>query len=178
MKPAAALLLAACLAGGSALAGELPGESIPVKSAHVYFSPEQSGAAVITQVLAGAQSRVIIAAFHFTSRPIAESLIAAKRRGVDVTAVLDKSNLTQKKSKGPMLLEAGVPVLIDSEHRTAHNKVIIVDGRWVVTGSYNFNGHAEHNNAENLLVLDSPELAAKYEANLRMHAGHAAPLAQ
>jgi phosphatidylserine/phosphatidylglycerophosphate/cardiolipin synthase-like enzyme len=171
-----AFLLAAGLALGSAFAAELPGESIPVRSAHVYFSPEQSGEAVIRTVIDGAKERVIIAAFHFTSKPIAESLIAAHRRGVDVTAVLDKSNLSDKKSKGEMLLKAGVPVYIDSEHRTAHNKVIVADGRWVVTGSYNFNGHAEHHNAENLLVLDSPELAAKYEANLRKHTGHAAPL--
>ncbi|MGN1149904.1 MAG: phospholipase D-like domain-containing protein, partial [Sutterella sp.] len=70
------------------------------------------------------------------------------------------------------ILGLGVPVFIDTEHKTAHNKVTVTDGRWVATGSYNYNKNAESRNAENLLILDSPELAARYEENWRRHRAH------
>ena len=69
-------------------------------------------------------------------------------------------------------IAGGVPVFIDAEHKTAHNKVTVTDGRWVVTGSYNYNTNAETRNAENLLILDSPALAARYEENWLSHRTH------
>lgn len=46
-----------------------------------------------------------------------------------------------------------------------HNKVIIIDGKIVITGSYNFSQAAETKNAENILIIHSPKLAALYEIN-------------
>ena len=40
-----------------------------------------------------------------------------------------------------------------------HNKVIIIDDRIVVTGSYNFTYFAENRNDENVLIIHSPEIA-------------------
>jgi phosphatidylserine/phosphatidylglycerophosphate/cardiolipin synthase-like enzyme len=45
-----------------------------------------------------------------------------------------------------------------------HNKFAVVDGRWVITGSFNWTTSAERRNHENLLVLDCPDLAARFEA--------------
>jgi phosphatidylserine/phosphatidylglycerophosphate/cardiolipin synthase-like enzyme len=42
--------------------------------------------------------------------------------------------------------------------------VFIIDGKTVVTGSFNFSSNANENNDENLLIIDSPELAAQYAA--------------
>ena len=52
----------------------------------------------------------------------------------------------------------------DTPHDFMHNKVLIVDDT-VITGSYNFSRSAQFN-AENLLILDSPALAARYSAYL------------
>jgi phosphatidylserine/phosphatidylglycerophosphate/cardiolipin synthase-like enzyme len=40
---------------------------------------------------------------------------------------------------------------------------------------FNFTKSAEESNAENLLVLRSPELAKRYTANWKEHAGHGVP---
>ncbi|MGN1149901.1 MAG: phospholipase D-like domain-containing protein, partial [Sutterella sp.] len=50
---------------------------------------------------------------------------------------------------------------------------MVVDGRFVQTGSFNYNDHAEHDNAENLLVLESPTLAAAYLKDWEQHREHA-----
>src|SRR5262249_3518522 len=69
-----------------------------------------------------------------------------------------------------------VKVLIDACHAIAHNKVIIIDSRTVLTGSFNFTRQAEHENAENLLILrDNRELAARYRANFHVHRDHCIP---
>ena len=52
---------------------------------------------------------------------------------------------------------------------------MVIDGATVITGSFNFTKNAEANNAENLLVVRSPELAAKYAANWKVHADHSEP---
>jgi len=44
-----------------------------------------------------------------------------------------------------------------------HHKVMIVDGRIVVTGSYNWAWPAEENNYENVLAIEDSEVAAMYE---------------
>ena len=44
-----------------------------------------------------------------------------------------------------------------------------------MTGSFNFTKAAEENNAENLLVIRRPDLAAKYTANWKAHAEHSEP---
>jgi phosphatidylserine/phosphatidylglycerophosphate/cardiolipin synthase-like enzyme len=70
------------------------------------------------------------------------------------------------------LAHAGIPTFIDARHAIAHNKIMIIDGAVVVTGSFNFTKAAESNNAENLLVIHDPQLAARYMANWKEHQAH------
>lgn len=67
---------------------------------------------------------------------------------------------------------AGIPTGIDDRHPIVHSKIVIVDGATVLTGSFNFSKAAKQKNAENLLVLKSPDLAARYLENWNAHAAH------
>ena len=49
---------------------------------------------------------------------------------------------------------------------------MILDGRTVITGSFNFTHAAEEHNAENMLIIRSPELAEMYDANWQAHLAH------
>jgi phosphatidylserine/phosphatidylglycerophosphate/cardiolipin synthase-like enzyme len=91
---------------------------------------------------------------------------------VKVEVILDKSQRTEKYSEADLLVNLGIPVRIDAKHAIAHNKIIIVDGAVVVTGSFNFTKNAEENNAENLLVIRDATLAEQYAANWKAHAEH------
>lgn len=157
-----------------ALAG---GPSAPPVSAtaEVYFSPSGGATAAVVRELDKAQRQVRVLAYSFTSAPIAKALADAAGRGVDVQVVLDKSNRTAHYSAADFLVHHGIATRIDDRHAIAHNKVMVIDGRTVITGSFNFTQAAEAHNAENLLVLDSPALAQRYLDNWAVHFGHAIP---
>jgi phosphatidylserine/phosphatidylglycerophosphate/cardiolipin synthase-like enzyme len=114
-----------------------------------------------------ARREILVLAYSFSSKPIAQALIDAKTRGVKVEVVLDKSNEQEQYSDLSFFIEQGLAPLIDSHHAIAHNKVIIIDRRTLVTGSFNFTHQAESDNAENLLVIKGhPELASVYHGYL------------
>jgi phosphatidylserine/phosphatidylglycerophosphate/cardiolipin synthase-like enzyme len=120
-------------------------------------------------VLDHAQSQIRLQAYGFNSSPILSSLVSAKRRGVDVIVILDKSDdrasSGRSNSGAEFVAHAGIPVFIDYRPAIAHNKVIVVDKHIVVTGSYNFTAAAEHRNAENVTVIDSSEVAGRFLSN-------------
>lgn len=138
----------------------------------VYLSPPGNCTGAIIAEINNAKKHVKIQAYSFTHADIAKSLIDANKRGVDVEAVLDKSNITNKYSAATFLSNVGIPTYIDDKHAIAHNKVIIVDNEVVITGSFNFSKAAEEKNAENLLILKDPELAKEYINNYELHRRH------
>ena len=140
---------------------------------HPYFSPNGGCTQAVVSVLNTAQKTVLVQAYSFTSAPIARALVDAKKRGVDVQVILDKSQRTERYSSATFLANEGIPTYIDPVHKIAHNKVMIIDGQTVITGSFNFTKAAEQGNAENLLVINNaPKLAARYTANWKEHLGH------
>jgi phosphatidylserine/phosphatidylglycerophosphate/cardiolipin synthase-like enzyme len=138
----------------------------------VYFSPSGGCTDAIVDALAGAKRTVLVQAYSFTSRPIAEALIDAKGRGVAVQVILDRSNLTAHSSADDDLFGSNIPTFIDSAHAIAHNKVMVIDDETVITGSFNFTRAAEERNAENLLILRSRDLAKRYTDNWQTHKDH------
>jgi phosphatidylserine/phosphatidylglycerophosphate/cardiolipin synthase-like enzyme len=131
--------------------------------ATVAFSPDGGGERIIVDAIDQAQSSVLVQAYGFTDKNILRSLANAKKRGVDVKIILDKSNDTAKYSGATYVVNAGIPVWIDDRVAIAHNKVMIIDNSTVITGSFNFTTSAQKRNAENVLVLrDAPKLAAVY----------------
>ena len=142
------------------------------KNWHVFFSPKGGCTEAVVDALNHSKSTVLVQAYSFTSKPIAEALINAAKRGVKIQAILDKSQRTEKHTEATFLLHAGIPTFIDDKHTIAHNKVIVIDAHVVITGSFNFTKAAESENAENLLVIYDAELAAKYAKNWAEHLQH------
>jgi len=138
----------------------------------VYFSPNGECTDAIIRELNKAKHTILVQAYSFTSAPIAKALLDAHRRGVKVEVILDKSQRTQSYSSATFLFNVGIPVKIDAQHSIAHNKVMIIDGESVITGSFNFTKAAEEKNAENLLVIHEKELASLYTKNWKEHADH------
>ena len=141
----------------------------------VFFSPKGGCTDAIVKALAEAKTSIRIQAYSFTSAPIAKAVVDANKNGVDTKVILDNSQRTQRYSSADFLAHAGVGVLIDARHKIAHNKIMIIDSNSVITGSFNFTESAEEENAENLLIIRNPELAAKYLANWNIHAKHSEP---
>ena len=148
-------------------------------SIDVFFSPKGGCTEAVVRAINAARHEVLVQAYSFSSKPIAEALIAAKTRGVQVTVLLDKSNEGEPYSDLPLLMEHGLAPMIDAHHAIAHNKVMILDGRTLITGSFNFTHQAENENAENLLVIKGhPELVGAYRQNFHAHKEHSRPVQQ
>ena len=140
----------------------------------VHFSPKGGCTDVVVAELKRARHEVLVLAYSFTSQPIAQALVDAKLRGARVEIVLDHSNENEPHTDLPFFLAQGLTPLIDPHHAIAHNKVMVIDGHTVITGSFNFTNQAEHENAENLLVLKNyPDLARAYRENFVAHKEHA-----
>lgn len=141
-------------------------------SVDVYFSPKGGATEACVAAITAAKSTINVQAYSFTSAPIAGALVEAKKRGVKIEVILDKSQRTEKYSEADFVAHAGIPTYIDAKHQIAHNKIIIIDGAVVITGSFNFTKSAESSNAENLLVIHDPKMAARYLVNWSEHKAH------
>jgi phosphatidylserine/phosphatidylglycerophosphate/cardiolipin synthase-like enzyme len=184
---AAGILAMALLAGGCAEEPVPPAapQAVPVPAAgaiqesaggiEVYFSPHGGCTNAVVRELDAARDSVLVQAYTFTSSPIAKALVAARGRGVNVQVILDKSQRTGGYSPATFFKDAGIPTFIDDKYAIAHNKVMVIDGRVVLTGSFNFDESAEEDNAENLLVLHDAATAAKYAANWNAHLAQSVP---
>lgn len=132
----------------------------------VAFSPHGGGTEAVVAVIESAQKTVHLAGYSFTSKPIAQALVAAHQRGVEVEAVLDKSNATARYTEAGEVADAGVPVRVDYRYAIMHSKFIVVDGVTLETGSFNFTEAGERDNSEDLVVLrDYTEVAVRFEEN-------------
>lgn len=142
-----------------------PAETLSLTGAEatVAFSPNGDATNVAVQAINGAKKQVLIQAYGFTSAPIINALGDAKARGVDVEAILDKTNESKRYSGATYLSYHNIPVWIDNTVAIAHNKVMVIDGDSVITGSFNFTQAAQQKNAENILFLEHvPALAKLY----------------
>lgn len=132
---------------------------------NVCFSPEGQCTNGIVSAIEDAKTSILVMAYSFTSLQIAQALVDAYERGVDVQILIDKSQIKNKHSHLSFLSKKGVPVFIDPAVGTAHNKTMILDDRFVLTGSFNWSKAANSKNAENILLIDDPSLAQIYKEN-------------
>ena len=152
-----------------------PQTHAPDPSWQVYFSPNGGATTGIVETLDRAGESILVQAYSFTSAPISEALVRAHKRGVAVQVILDRSQRTEKYSAADFLANSGIITRIDAAHAIAHDKVMIIDEKTVITGSFNFTMAAEKRNAENLLIIRSNELAAQYVVNWQIHQRHSTP---
>ncbi len=138
----------------------------PVGAAEVCFTlaGEDCGAFAVARIDA-ARRTLLVQAYNFTEPRIVAAVIAAARRGVAVTVLVDKITASQRGEGVDAVAAAGIPTFVDRSPRIAHNKVMVIDGDTVLTGSFNWSVSAERVNAENLLAVRSPALAAYYAQN-------------
>lgn len=126
------------------------------------FAPEDGVLRRILDEIKGAEKTLDFMAFSFTSRELAEVMARKLNHGVHVRGVLESHGAGSPHSMDDFLAGRGALVRRDGNPGFMHNKVIVVDGKTVITGSYNFSKNAETKNDENVLIIHSPEIAARY----------------
>ena len=154
-------------------AGHAPWEN----SWAVYFSPNGGATGAILEVIRNARQTILVQAYLLYSTRLAGALVRAHQRGIQVHVLLDAHAQQHDPPvpAGARLVAAGIAVSLDARHAWVHDKVMILDGSIVITGSYNWTVAADTQNGENLLVIRDPRLAGVYTENWRRHARHSTP---
>jgi phosphatidylserine/phosphatidylglycerophosphate/cardiolipin synthase-like enzyme len=164
----AASLTLALMVPRAGLAQWAPPAPAPTQATYLAaFTPGQA-LPLVLDTIRGARSTLLVAAYSFTSKPVAIALRDAQRRGVQVFVVVDAGEAAKAYSAARFLANERVPVRANARHALQHNKFIVADGTAVQTGSYNYTSSAAERNAENVLVVrNAPSLAAQYGAEWR-----------
>ncbi len=139
----------------------------PPASVEIAFSPDGGATELVVKAIRAARHDIKMAAYSFTSRPIADALADAHRAGIDVEIVIDHDQLRKDEHSAVGWMAAqNIPVRVDIVHTLQHDKYMVIDGKSVETGSFNYTFAAEQHNSENVIVLwDDPKLAAAYAAD-------------
>jgi len=127
-----------------------------------YFSPEDRPQREILREIKETRTRLDFLAFSFTSKPIAEAIADRMKDGVQVRGVVEARNAASKESMDDYLRQHGADVHPDTNEYNLHDKVMILDGKTVITGSYNFSKSAETKNDENVLIIHDAGMAETY----------------
>jgi phosphatidylserine/phosphatidylglycerophosphate/cardiolipin synthase-like enzyme len=128
----------------------------------VYFSAEDDVLNHIIPIVESAQSNIRFLAFSFTDYPLAKAMIDRAAAGADVAGVFEKVGSETEAAELRTLYCAKVPVRQDGNPSFLHHKLVIVDNRYVITGSLNFSTNADTSNDENAIVIDNPDIARLY----------------
>jgi len=129
----------------------------------VYFSPDDGIADVLVDLINNANESIYFMAYSFTSDDIGAAIIGRSQAGLFVRGVMDDGQIKSNTgTEYDSFLQAGIRVLNDGNSGLMHNKVIIIDRKIVITGSYNFSKSAETSNDENVVVIHNSEISEKY----------------
>ena len=167
--PAAPLPLS--IAASAAQAAALPVQAAALPPGAPQLLENGAYGTVLLDRIHGAKRRIICVFYLFRigksaenqPRAVASALIAAQRRGVEVTVILEGGKLVEKENRTAtrLLAQGGVRVVFAPAGVTTHAKAVGIDDRFVLIGSHNLTQAALRHNNELSVLLDSPQLAAR-----------------
>jgi phosphatidylserine/phosphatidylglycerophosphate/cardiolipin synthase-like enzyme len=132
----------------------------------VYFSDPLSGRSSggpeehLIRAIDSAQRTVDIAIYNISLENVADALLRAHRREVQVRMVMESEAM--ERNVPQQLMDAGIPIIGDRREGLMHNKFIVIDGREVWTGSLNLTTTGAYKDFNNLLLIRSPSVAENY----------------
>ncbi len=144
--------------GGEVLHPKVVLNEIPMEN---YFCPDDHCISQVVEAISQAKKSVYFMTFSFTSREIANALLLAKERGVELKGVMETSQISQY-SMYELLKFQGTDVLKDKNKKNMHHKVFIIDNETVVTGSFNPTDGGDKRNDENILIINDKTIAEKF----------------
>jgi phosphatidylserine/phosphatidylglycerophosphate/cardiolipin synthase-like enzyme len=143
-------------------------DGVPVAN---YFSPVDKVIEKLVARVNGAQRSIKFMAFTYTQKDLANAMIARPKAGAQAQGVIENRGASQ--GAAPALYCAKVSAKLDGNKYTMHHKVIILDDKTVITGSFNFTQTADDANDDNVLIIDSPAVASLYEREFATEYGQA-----
>ncbi len=127
------------------------------------FAPKGNCAdLIIATINREAKQSIEFMAFSFTHDGIGKAIIDKHQAGASVVGVFETTGSQTQYSEYGRMKQAGLEVYTDGNPYVMHHKVIILDGRTVIAGSFNFSANADDDNDENLLIVEDRDLASAF----------------
>jgi len=128
-----------------------------------YFAPQDRVAGHIIDTIQTARESIYFMAFSFTHDGIGKAILDKAKAGLKVGGVFETTGSKTKNSEYGKMEQAGLDVYTDGNPYSMHHKVIIIDERTVVFGSFNFSKNADESNDENVLIVEDANLAKAFK---------------
>jgi len=129
-----------------------------------FFSPGGDCLQIIQRYLRMARKSLDLCVFTISDDRIASEILSAHRKGIAVRLLTDNEKEFDAGSDIAQLRSAGIPTVVDRTRAHMHHKFAIIDGAWLLNGSYNWTRSACEFNEENLVMSNDPALVGRFAA--------------
>ncbi|KAJ8655923.1 hypothetical protein O0I10_008363 [Lichtheimia ornata] len=154
-------------AGYDAIVEKMTGSTQDVMFVKPFFFPDHDGKSfdAFISVIYAARERLYVCVYDFTDDDVATALIKAKQRNVNVRIISDDEKVEGQHADVKRLhKDHGIPYRTDNHvQHFMHNKFAIIDGKILITGSYNWSKHARYENQENIIITNVPNCVQAFE---------------
>jgi phosphatidylserine/phosphatidylglycerophosphate/cardiolipin synthase-like enzyme len=136
---------------------------------HVYYSlGTRHNDQELIKVIDAAHQYVYFAIYYFTKSSIADALIRAKKRGVDIVGIMDRdSSLNSNATVLSRLVAANIRVLTQKHPEgIMHIKALVTENAYA-SGSYNWTDGANNVNDEVLEIGTNENVRKQYLAIIK-----------
>ena len=155
---------------GRLVVPETPYSSVTIQGTKVdvLFSPDDLVVDRLSALLGGAQQSIYFLAYSFGSNDLGNIIREKAAQGVVVGGVLESDQVSSEQANPTQVEElnlfrkAGLDIRLDGKPEIMNHKIMIIDGRIVVMGSYDFTNRAENENDENVLIIYDEKTAQKF----------------
>jgi len=127
------------------------------------FAVSKNPVAVWAEGISKASRSILIVEYKFSAKNAVEAVVSARKRGVNVTIILDGFEATKNAKQVAAVQQAGAEVFFwptdpDGE---LHAKFTIIDEKVLILGSFNLSKAAVKNNTESYLTSTDPEVVSQ-----------------
>jgi len=137
--------------------------SIP--GTRVIFSPKGGTSKELARLIKAAKKEIVVAVYAFSSKYLGQALSEALKRGVKIRIILDGDNARKAYSIDEWLAGEGIEVrYITVKGGNMHHKFMLIDGKILITGSYNFTNESEFRNHEAAIFTNYKVLIQSFAA--------------
>lgn len=127
----------------------------------IYFCPNRFCELSVLDKVKESEKNIVCMIYSFTLDDLADELINAKQRGINIKIILENQQITQY-SEYQKLKANNIDVILDNRPFLMHNKFCVIDEETLITGSMNFSVNGINNNDESLLIIKDKNLSLQY----------------
>jgi phosphatidylserine/phosphatidylglycerophosphate/cardiolipin synthase-like enzyme len=132
------------------------------KDEEACFSPDEPCDIKLLKFIDSAQSSIDVAIYDINLDQLVHHLLV-KAQKIPVRVVVDRRQAKGEHSLVPTLIKGGAQLRFGHQRGIMHNKFVIVDGKMVEIGSFNYTNHATEANQENQIYLSKPAIVERYK---------------